>query len=92
MFRSHFSEDLTRGGSDRGAMKVTKRLNSPPKTCEEWFSRAGISQWPSHTPAEALVGAPGTQRTEGEGGRGGGDAMMGSLEEIKADLRAHSCE
>ena len=73
-------------------MRVQNRPKSPPKTCEEWFSRAGISQWPSHTPAEALVGAPGSQRTGDREERGGRDVVTGSLEEIKADLRAHSCE
>ena len=92
MFGSHFTEDLTRDGRDGGAMGAQKRPKSPPKTCEEWFSRAGISQWPSHTPAEALVGAPETQRTGEEGERREKDVVMGSLEEIKADLRAHSCE
>ena len=73
-------------------MEAQKRPKYPPKTCEEWFSHAGISQWPSHTPAEALVGAPETQRTGEEGERREKDVVMGSLEEIKADLRAHSCE
>lgn len=86
MFGSHFFEDLTQGDSGENTKEVPKRPKSPPRTCDEWFCRAGISQWPSHSPDEALDITDARCRVE----RGGKEVVMGSLEEIRSDLEAHS--
>jgi len=86
MFGSHFFEDLTRGDSGENTKEVPKRPKSPPRTCDEWFCHAGISQWPSHSPDEALDITDARCRVE----RGGKEVVMGSLEEIRSDLEAHS--
>ena len=89
MFGSHFFQDLTRGDSGKNTQEAQKRPKSPPRTCDEWFCRAGINQWPSHTPEEALVNiTPADTQHKGEGG--GREVVMGSLEEIRSDLKAHS--
>ena len=65
--------------------EIQKRPKSPSRTCEDWFSRQGYHQWPAYTPEEGPAYTP-----PEEGPAGGNDSILGSLEDIKNDLKKHS--
>ncbi len=96
MFGGSGFDDLVR--SDEGETPAPAiRPKSPPKTSKEWLDRQGLAQWPSTIPvpdvddsrpmdeASPAAGQPGL------GGAGRGcESVLGSLDDIKADLMSHS--
>lgn len=72
--------ELAQIGEDRGEKETNRALKSPPRSYEQWLTRGESERdWPPFTPAEGLL--------LGSGDR---DSVLGSLEDVKTDLRKHS--
>ncbi len=83
-------DDLVR--SDEGETPAPAiRPKSPPKTSEEWLDRQGLAQWPSAIPDDSRPmdeASPAAGQPRGAGR--GCESVLGSLDDIKADLMSHS--
>ena len=61
------------------ADSTIKKRPPPPSSCEQWLARDfPTGQWPPYTPTEGLLGPQDHE------------SVLGSLEDIKSDLRRHS--
>ena len=75
-----FSDDFLMDVNDSTEAKETPaRPRSPPHSYEEWMSREGITQWPLVRPSSAEDSIP-------------PESILGTLEDIKEDLKTHARE
>lgn len=93
MFGEGLFDDLV---EEEASPKARARPKSPPKTSEEWLESQGLADWPSPLPDEmSLYARLADTETGPEGaevaeiGRGC-KSVLGSLDDIKADLMKHS--
>ena len=79
MFSDDFFGDLGQQQDDDEAKEAPKRPKSPPRSCEDWLSSEGITQWPCSTRGDAEESPK-------------PDDILGTLDDIRTDLMTHSRE
>ena len=78
MFSDSFLTAQDHYQGNNTAPDTVRRPKSPPRSCEEWIVLENIEQWPCPAPGEN--GVP----------QNDPDSIVGSLEDIREDLRKHS--
>ena len=79
MFSDDFFGDLSQQQDNDGTKETPKRPKSPPRSCEDWLSTEGITQWPCSTRGDVEESPK-------------PDDILGSLDDIRTDLMTHSRE